>query len=92
MLVVKQIEKLTSDKHQQIANKMLAPGCSDGAERKRPADMKTTLMERDNAVQLIGLCWENDTYEPLQIKDFSSREELGIESTKAKCQCQFSAK
>lgn len=56
MPVVKQIEKLTSDKHQQIANKMLAPGCSDGAERKRPADMKTTLMERDNAVQLIGLC------------------------------------
>lgn len=48
--MVKQTKKLTSDEHQQIANKMLAPGCSVDAEQKRPADMKTILMERDTAI------------------------------------------
>lgn len=56
MPVVQQTKKLTSDENQEIANKMLAPGYSVDEEQERPADTKTTLAERDSAIQLIGLC------------------------------------
>lgn len=61
MPVVQQTKKLTSDENQEIANKTLAPSCSVDAEQERPADTKTTLTERDSAIQLTGFCWENDT-------------------------------
>lgn len=56
MPVVQQTKKLTSDENQEIANKTLAPGYSVDEEQERPADMKTTLTERDSTIQLIGLC------------------------------------
>lgn len=54
--------------------------------------LKTSLMKRDNAVELIGFCGKNVTYEAVKKKILQFTRKARNLAEKAECQSQFSAK